>query len=87
MCLGLVTQTKLEKSRLNKLHAALQKQQKSVGKVYAQILTLSYSTYLEYSAVACLEQETSKCIRIQQNVQQAGPEEGMEALGKGAIIA
>jgi hypothetical protein len=81
--LGLVTLTKLEDSRLDKLHSVLQEQQRTIGEVYAQICTLGDSNYMEYSALTYLAQEISKYITVQQNVQQL--ELGIEALLQGQM--
>jgi hypothetical protein len=61
--LGLITLTKLEDSRLDKLHSVLQEQQKTMGEVYAQIRALGDSNYVEYSAVTYIAQEIEKYIR------------------------
>jgi hypothetical protein len=58
--LGLITLTKLENSRLDKLHQVIAEQQRSMGEIYAHICTLTDSTYYEYAAVAFLSQEIAK---------------------------
>jgi hypothetical protein len=68
--LGLVTLTKLENARLDKLHFALPEWHRTMGEVYAQIRTSGDSKYMEYSASTYLAQEISKYITLQQNVQQ-----------------
>jgi ABC-type ATPase involved in cell division len=81
--LGLISFTKLENSRLDKLHQAIAEQQRSMGEIYAQIRTLTDTTYYEYAAIAFLAQEIAKYIEVQQNVQQI--EEGVEALLQGQL--
>jgi hypothetical protein len=81
--LGLVTLTKLENSRMNKLHSVLQEQQKTMGEVYAQIRALGDSNYMEYSALTYITQEIAKYIELHQNVQQV--ESGVEALLQGQL--
>jgi hypothetical protein len=81
--LGLTSFTKLENSRLDKLHQAIAEQQRSMGEIYAQIRTLTDTTYYEYAAIAFLAQEIAKYIEVQQNVQQI--EEGVEALLQGQL--
>jgi alpha-acetolactate decarboxylase len=78
--LGLITFTKLENSRLDKLHQAIAEQQREI---YARIRTLTDNTYYEYTAIAFLSQEIAKYIDVQQNVQQI--EEGIEALLQGQL--
>jgi hypothetical protein len=68
--LGLVTLTKLEDSRLDKLHSVLQEQQTTIGEVYAQIRALGYANYMEYSALTYIAQEIAKYTEEQRNVQQ-----------------
>jgi hypothetical protein len=62
--LGLVTLTKLEDSRLDKLHSVLQEQQKTMGEFYAQIRALGDSNYMEYSALTYISQEIAKYIEL-----------------------
>jgi hypothetical protein len=81
--LGLITLTKLEDSRLDKLHSVLQEQQKTMGEVYAQIHALGDSNYMEYSALTYIAQEIAKYIEVQRNVQQV--ELGVEALLQGQL--
>jgi hypothetical protein len=81
--LGLITLTKLEDSRLDKLHSVLQEQQKTMEKVNAQIRALGDSNYVEYLAVTYIAQEISKYIEVQRNVQQV--ELGVEALLQGQL--
>jgi hypothetical protein len=81
--LGLVTLTKLENSRIDKLHSVLQEQQKTMGEVYAQIRALGDSNYMEYSALTYIAQEIAKYIEVQRNVQQV--ELGVEALLQGQL--
>jgi hypothetical protein len=81
--LGLVTLTKLEDSRLDKLHSVLQEQQKTMGEVYAQIRALGDANYMEYSALTYIAQEIAKYIEVQRNVQQV--ELGVEALLQGQL--
>jgi hypothetical protein len=81
--LGLITLTKLEDSRLDKLHSVLQEQQKTMGEVYTQIRALGDSNYVEYSALTYIAQEIAKYIEVQRNVQQV--ELGVEALLQGQL--
>jgi hypothetical protein len=81
--LGLITLTKLEDSRLDKLHSVLQEQQKTMGEVYTQIRALGDSNYMEYSALTYIAQEIAKYIMVQQNVYQV--ESGVEALLQGQL--
>jgi hypothetical protein len=81
--LGLVTLTKLEDSRLDKLHSVLQEQQRTIGEVHTQIRALGDSNYMEYSALTYLAQEIAKYITVQQNIQQV--ESGVEALLQGQL--
>jgi hypothetical protein len=81
--LGSISFTKLENSRLDKLHQAIAEQERSMGAIYAQIRTLTDTTYYEYAAIAFLAQEIAKYIEVQQNVQQI--EEGVEALLQGQL--
>jgi hypothetical protein len=81
--LGLVTLTKLEDSRLDKLHSVLQEQQKTMGEVHAQIRALVDSNYMEYSALTYIAQEIAKYIKAQQKVYQV--ESGVEALLQGQL--
>jgi uncharacterized protein YdiU (UPF0061 family) len=82
--LGLVTLTKLEDSRVEKLHSVLQEQQRTMGEVYTQIRALGDSNYMEYSALTYLAQEIAKYITVQQNVQQV--ESGVVALLQGQLL-
>jgi uncharacterized protein YdiU (UPF0061 family) len=63
--LGLITLTKLEDSRLDKLHSVLQEQQKTMGEVYTQIRALGDSNYVEYSSLTYIAQEIAKYIEVQ----------------------